>query len=131
MPQPAISAPPGPARATATARPAAAAARPPAADPAIALRRDVTRRLSALESRAMNGESQGIEVAAPSFVFDSTLLQEAYELARSAHDDQRRRDGGPYVGHPVGVALRLHEEGYGEQVLAAALLHDVVEHAEL
>jgi guanosine-3',5'-bis(diphosphate) 3'-pyrophosphohydrolase len=79
----------------------------------------------------MNGGSQGTEIGTPSFVFDSELLQEAYVLARCAHDDQRRRDGGPYVGHPVGVALRLHEEGYGEQVVAAALLHDVVEDAEL
>jgi (p)ppGpp synthase/HD superfamily hydrolase len=79
----------------------------------------------------MNGGSQGAQVEPPAFVFDSELLQEAYVLARCAHDDQRRRDGGPYLGHPIAVAVRLHEEGYGEQVLAAALLHDVVEDAEL
>jgi (p)ppGpp synthase/HD superfamily hydrolase len=79
----------------------------------------------------MNGGSQGAQVETPAFVFDSELLQEAYALARCAHDDQRRRDGGPYLGHPIAVAVRLHEEGYGEQVLAAALLHDVVEDAGL
>jgi hypothetical protein len=68
---------------------------------------------------------------APAFVCDSELLLRAFELARAAHAGQRRRSGGPYLEHPLGVAERLHEAGYGEPVLATALLHDVVEHAGL
>lgn len=46
-----------------------------------------------------------------------------------AHDGQVRNGSGgmPYVEHPMAVAARLDEHGYDEEVLAAALLHDVVE----
>ena len=36
----------------------------------------------------------------------------------------------PYIEHPVAVAELLAEHGYDEEVLAAALLHDVVEDSE-
>lgn len=36
----------------------------------------------------------------------------------------------PYLEHPVTVAARLDERGHREEVLAAALLHDVVEDSE-
>ncbi|HET9678335.1 MAG TPA: HD domain-containing protein, partial [Solirubrobacterales bacterium] len=38
--------------------------------------------------------------------------------------------GMPYIEHPIRVAALLDEEGYGEETLAAALLHDVVEDSE-
>jgi guanosine-3',5'-bis(diphosphate) 3'-pyrophosphohydrolase len=59
----------------------------------------------------------------------SPLVRAALEKARSAHAGQIRNGSGgmPYVEHPMAVAARLDEHGYGEEVLAAALLHDVVE----
>lgn len=47
----------------------------------------------------------------------------------AAHEGQFRRggDGVPYIVHPLHVCLMLARFGYGEDVLVAALLHDVVE----
>lgn len=62
----------------------------------------------------------------------SPLVRAALEKARSAHAGQVRNGSGgmPYVEHPMAVAARLDEHGYGEEVLAAALLHDVVEDSD-
>ena len=54
-------------------------------------------------------------------------MREAYELAYEAHHGPRRR-GETDIDHPVAVAEVLFEYGVtDEEVLAAALLHDVVE----
>lgn len=62
----------------------------------------------------------------------SPLVHAALEKARAAHQGQVRNGSGgmPYVEHPITVAARLDEHGYGDEVLAAALLHDVVEDSE-
>jgi guanosine-3',5'-bis(diphosphate) 3'-pyrophosphohydrolase len=62
----------------------------------------------------------------------SPLVRAALEQARSDHEGQTRNGSGgmPYIEHPVRVAALLDEHGYGEEVLAAALLHDVVEDSE-
>lgn len=62
----------------------------------------------------------------------SPLVREALEKARTAHAGQVRNGSGgmPYVEHPIAVAALLDEHGYDEEVLAAALLHDVVEDSE-
>jgi (p)ppGpp synthase/HD superfamily hydrolase len=62
----------------------------------------------------------------------SPLLRAAYEKASAAHEGQVRNGSGglPYIEHPLAVAARLERHGYGEEVLAAALLHDVVEDSE-
>lgn len=62
----------------------------------------------------------------------SPLVRSALERARSDHEGQVRNGSGgmPYVEHPVRVAALLDEQGYGEETLAAALLHDVVENSE-
>jgi (p)ppGpp synthase/HD superfamily hydrolase len=62
----------------------------------------------------------------------SPLVHEALEKAKSAHAGQVRNGSGgmPYFEHPVRVAALLDEHGYGEKVLAAALLHDVVEDSD-
>jgi|SRR5689334_6465099 len=63
----------------------------------------------------------------------SELVGEALETARRAHAGQLRRgsDGRPFVDHPIAVAERLVELGYGDDVLAAAILHDVVEKSDV
>lgn len=72
--------------------------------------------------------TERIEVAADR----SPLVRAALEKARSDHEGQVRNGSGgmPYVEHPKSVAALLDEHGYREEVLAAALLHDVVEDAD-
>lgn len=62
----------------------------------------------------------------------SPLVRAALERARSDHAGQVRNGAGgmPYIEHPVTVAAALDEHGYREEVLAAALLHDVVEDSD-
>lgn len=63
----------------------------------------------------------------------SPLVRSALEQARADHAGQVRNGSGgmPYVEHPMSVAALLDEHGYGDgKVLAAALLHDVVEDSE-
>jgi len=61
--------------------------------------------------------------------FTSDLLERALRLAACCHRDQHRKGSDlPYITHPVGVVLILMQAGFhDEQLLAAALLHDVVE----
>jgi hypothetical protein len=59
----------------------------------------------------------------------SELVGRALETARRAHAGQLRHgsDGRPFIEHPLAVAERLAAHRHNEQVLAAGLLHDVVE----
>ena len=68
----------------------------------------------------------------PRFATRSDLVAEAYRLASDAHDGQRRKDDGtPYITHPITVAELLHDSGFDDEVIAAALLHDTVEDTEM
>lgn len=62
----------------------------------------------------------------------SDLVKDALETARHAHAGQLRRgsDGRPYIEHPVAVAELLTDHRFGDEVIAAALLHDVVEKSD-
>ncbi len=55
------------------------------------------------------------------------MIDKAFCLAKELHKDQRRKDGQLYVSHPIEVALILAKLGFDEEVVSAALLHDVVE----
>jgi (p)ppGpp synthase/HD superfamily hydrolase len=72
--------------------------------------------------------SPTIEAAAA----ESELIRKALEMADCAHAGQTRNGSGgmAYIHHPVAVAELLAENGFGEQTVAAALLHDVVEDSE-
>lgn len=63
----------------------------------------------------------------------SALVADALGLAREAHAGQIRNGSGgmPYIEHPIAVAELLAEQGFAEPVLAAALLHDVVEDTDV
>lgn len=54
-------------------------------------------------------------------------LQQAYLVARDAHEGQTRSSGEPYITHPVAVACILAEMKLDYETLMAALLHDVIE----
>ncbi|MEI8000425.1 MAG: bifunctional (p)ppGpp synthetase/guanosine-3',5'-bis(diphosphate) 3'-pyrophosphohydrolase [Actinomycetes bacterium] len=58
---------------------------------------------------------------------ETTLIEQAYAVAREAHADQVRRSGDPYIAHPLGVAMLLARLGLDDVTVAGALLHDSVE----
>ena len=60
-------------------------------------------------------------------------MRDALETAHRAHAGQVRNGSGgmAYMDHPRTVAELLAAEGYPDEVLAAALLHDVVEDSEM
>ncbi|MBR5456541.1 MAG: bifunctional (p)ppGpp synthetase/guanosine-3',5'-bis(diphosphate) 3'-pyrophosphohydrolase [Bacteroidaceae bacterium] len=59
---------------------------------------------------------------------DVERISNAYQLAREAHMEQRRKSGEPYIMHPVAVAKIVAEElRLGANPIIAAFLHDVVE----
>jgi (p)ppGpp synthase/HD superfamily hydrolase len=68
------------------------------------------------------------EPTLPKAALESPLVSATLAFARTEHAGQTRKgDGSPYIGHPIEVASLLHEAGFRETVIAAALLHDVVE----
>ncbi len=54
-------------------------------------------------------------------------------MARRSHAGQLRRgsDGRPFIDHPVAVAELMVRDRQGDEVVAAALLHDVVEKSDV
>ncbi|MGH2962811.1 MAG: HD domain-containing protein [Solirubrobacterales bacterium] len=62
----------------------------------------------------------------PAYVQGSPLIGEAYELAADAHSGPGRKKGTD-LAHPIAVGMLLHERGYDDEVIAAGLLHDVLE----
>ncbi len=55
-------------------------------------------------------------------------LKDAFEFARDAHKEQRRKSGEPYIIHPISVAMIAAEElMLDTNSVTASFLHDVVE----
>ncbi|MCR4925580.1 MAG: bifunctional (p)ppGpp synthetase/guanosine-3',5'-bis(diphosphate) 3'-pyrophosphohydrolase [Clostridiales bacterium] len=72
--------------------------------------------------------SQLVEILKKSFSEQEIeQIDKAYQLAKKAHADQKRRSGEPYLIHPVLVAKIVAEMGMDKESIIAALLHDVVE----
>jgi len=59
------------------------------------------------------------------------VLRRAGDWARRAHEGQMRASGEPYLQHSLSVAGILADLGLDHEVLAAALLHDVVEDSDI
>ena len=56
------------------------------------------------------------------------LITKATKFATDAHGDQvRKYHGTPYIEHPLAVAEIVKTVPHTEEMLAAAILHDVVE----
>lgn len=58
---------------------------------------------------------------------DLEIIKKAYELAKDAHRDQKRKSGEPYLIHPVCVAIILAQLEMDKETIVGGLLHDVVE----
>lgn len=59
------------------------------------------------------------------------LVIAAREIAIAAHSGQLDKVGEPYIYHPAWVAHEVQVAGFGEEVQAAAWLHDVVEDTDV
>lgn len=58
---------------------------------------------------------------------DEKRILQAYEVAKKAHEGQKRASGRPYITHPTTVADILIDMGMDVETICAALLHDTVE----
>jgi len=67
-----------------------------------------------------------------SFIDRLPLTQAAIEFASEHHAGQRRRaDEAPFVLHPIEAASLLERSHYPDHVVAAAVLHDVLEDTDV
>lgn len=58
------------------------------------------------------------------------LVMRSFELAARWHEGQKRKHPFeliPYIAHPAGVGFLLQKAGYGDEVVASGILHDVIE----
>jgi GTP pyrophosphokinase len=58
---------------------------------------------------------------------DISMVERAYQIARDAHKDQKRKSGEPYIIHPLCVAIILADLELDKESIVAGILHDVVE----
>lgn len=58
---------------------------------------------------------------------DISMVEKAYKLANSAHREQKRKSGEPYIIHPLCVAIILADLELDKETIVAGILHDVVE----
>ncbi|MEY4979366.1 MAG: Guanosine-3,5-bis(diphosphate) 3-pyrophosphohydrolase [Pseudomonadota bacterium] len=83
-------------------------------------------------------DSRSDDIAAASFAallskldylsgVDITNIRDAYAFAAQAHAGQMRKNGDPYITHPIAVAVQCTEWKLDAQALMAALMHDVME----
>jgi GTP diphosphokinase / guanosine-3',5'-bis(diphosphate) 3'-diphosphatase len=59
------------------------------------------------------------------------LIKRAYAVAETAHAGQARKSDEPYIIHPLSVAHILAELNFEPAVIAAGLLHDVLEDSDI
>lgn len=72
-----------------------------------------------------------VDVSEPPDFASEGLARRAWEFAAEAHAGQRRKgDGSPYMLHPLEVAEIIVGDRADEGMVAAALLHDVLEDTE-
>ena len=58
---------------------------------------------------------------------DMSLIDKAVEYANAKHKYQKRKDGSPYIIHPLAVAQVVAEIGLDMDAILGALLHDCIE----
>ena len=58
---------------------------------------------------------------------DMALIEQAVQYADNKHRQQKRKDGSPYIIHPLAVAEIVIEMGLDTDAVLGALLHDCIE----
>ena len=58
---------------------------------------------------------------------DMALIDRAVDYAAGKHAAQKRKDGSPYIIHPLAVAQIVTEMGLDQDAILGALLHDCIE----
>ncbi len=58
---------------------------------------------------------------------DRELIEQAVQYADQKHCNQKRKDGSPYIIHPLAVAVIVAEIGLDTDAVLAAILHDCIE----
>ncbi|MDR0838248.1 MAG: bifunctional (p)ppGpp synthetase/guanosine-3',5'-bis(diphosphate) 3'-pyrophosphohydrolase [Oscillospiraceae bacterium] len=58
---------------------------------------------------------------------DTVRLRSAFDYAVAAHEGQKRKDGTPFVTHPLAAAEIIAEMALDEDSLISAMLHDCIE----
>ena len=85
--------------------------------------------MTAEELTAINAQYDELEKTIrtynPNADFDKIRI--AFEYAREKHIHQRRKDGSPYITHPLAVAGIVAEMHLDSESIMAALLHDCIE----
>ena len=64
-------------------------------------------------------------------VLDFELINKAIYWARKYHSDQKRKSGEPYYFHPLTVAYMISDYNLKTDIIAASILHDLVEDTEV
>ncbi len=57
--------------------------------------------------------------------------QAAIAYAQRMHAGQHRADGAPFILHPLEVASLLHEAGAPDHLIAAGVMHDLIEKTDV
>ena len=58
---------------------------------------------------------------------DTALVEQAIAYAQDKHKDQKRKDGSPYIIHPLAVGVVVLEMGLDLDAVLGAILHDCIE----
>ena len=58
---------------------------------------------------------------------DLKIIEKAYNMAREAHKEQKRKSGEPYIIHPLCTAIILADLELDKESIVSGLLHDVME----
>ncbi len=64
-------------------------------------------------------------------VLDFELINKAVYWAKKYHGNQKRKSGEPYYSHPLEVAYMVSGYNLKTDVIAASILHDIVEDTEV
>ena len=62
---------------------------------------------------------------------DLTLVRHAFDFAYRHHGTQLRKDGSPYITHPLQVAQIAAEMRMDNETIISAILHDVIEDTDI
>ena len=80
-----------------------------------------------METFAEHYESMKRSIALHCPQADMALIDRAGEHARAKHEGQKRKDGSPYIIHPLAVAEIVAETGLDTDAILGAILHDCIE----